>query len=41
VRATRLFHTSDLAEGRGEPAIYQREVGVETDEPSRLSTAAS
>ena len=34
-RIARLFQASELAERRGEPAIYQREVGIVTDHPSR------
>src|SRR5215831_10575378 len=34
-RAARLFHASNLAERRSEPAIYQREIRIETDHPSR------
>src|SRR5690348_994075 len=34
-RMARLFGASDLAKRRGEPAIDQREVGIETDHPSR------
>jgi hypothetical protein len=34
-RLARLFHASDLTERRGEPAINQRKVGMETDHLSR------